>query len=159
MENSVQALLIAFAVLIFVVALTLSFTTLSQAKSTADVVLFYSDREKFQKYVKADPDEQYDGGRTVSTDTVLATLARSLKENFAVTIIEDSSVEVFDYAIDNRVDLERNIKTFIKNHIGSNNKYRETYQEVVLGGTVHEADGIKLEEDVGKKIYLIFKKI
>lgn len=159
MENSVEALLMAFAVLIFVIALTLSFTTLAQAKSTADVVLFYSDQENFQSYVKADGSEVYDGGRTVSIDTVLTTLSRCFKENFAVIITENTSKEIFDYAIEDKTILKEHINTFTKNHINSSNQYRETYIEVTLNGTVYEADGIRLEEDVGKKIYIIYKKI
>ncbi len=159
MENGVEALLMAFAVLIFVIALTLSFTTLAQAKSTADTVLFLSDRENFQSYVKADTDEKYDGGRTVEADTVIATLSRCIKENYAVIITENSSKEVFDYAIENKDNLKEHINEFVKNHLDSTNKYRETYIEVTLNGNVYEADGIKLEEDVGKKIYILYKKI
>ena len=50
MENGVQALMLAFAVLIFVIALSVTFTTFAQAKHTADVVLKYSDREYFQMW-------------------------------------------------------------------------------------------------------------
>ena len=57
MENATDALLLAFAVFIFVVALSVSFSTLAQAKSTADVILFYSDRENFQTPLKDDKDD------------------------------------------------------------------------------------------------------
>ena len=159
MENGVEALLMAFAVLIFVIALTLSLTTLAQAKSTADTILFYSDRENFQSYVNPDADEQYDGGRTVPIDTVIATLSRCIKENYAVIIIDGAAKEEFDYAMEYKTELKNHINTFITNNINSTNQYRETYIEVTLNGKVYESEGIRLEEDVGKKIYIIYKKI
>ncbi len=160
MENSVEALLIAFAVIIFVVALTVSFTTIEHAKSTADVVLYFSDREKFQSYVKADPDESSDGGRTVKMETVLATLSRCIKENFAIEIKEGTEVKVFDYAIQNKDDLKAEIEQFINTHINNtDDEYRETYAEIIYTGKVYSEDGINLEEDVGKKIYIYYNKI
>lgn len=45
MENAVDALKIAFGVLVFVIALTVAFALLSQAKATSDIMLFASDKQ------------------------------------------------------------------------------------------------------------------
>lgn len=174
MENATDALLMAFAVLIFIIALSVSLTTLSQAKSTADIVLFYSDRENFQTHVKADSNNENDGGRDVGVDTVISTITRCAKEKFSVKIIEDSTTYIFEYDIQKKKDIEDTIEKFIREHTG--NKYRETYVEVVTGGKIYfveddEAeekefgkvvsgeDGTQLEQNVGKKIYITYEKI
>lgn len=162
MENATDALLMAFAVLIFVIALSVSFSTLAQAKSTADVVLFYSDRENFQTPLKDDTTNVQNGGRIVGVDAVIATISRCIKENFTVKIDEnkDGNYEyVFDYAISTKDEIQELISKFISDHIGSENKYRETYVEVTTSGMTYTAeDGTILEEDVGKKLYITYEK-
>lgn len=158
MENAADALLIAFAVLIFVIALTITFTTLGQAKSTADVVLFYSDRENFQTPLPGNPDDFEYGGREVGIDTVIATIARCAKEKFSVQIIDGSNEYKFEYDIQTEEDIKTEIDRFIKEHTGT--RYRETYVEVTTSGTTYFGeDGTQLEENVGKKIYITYNKI
>lgn len=159
MENATDALLIAFAVLVFIIALSVTLTTLSKAKSTADIVLFYSDRENFQTLLPSDPDNVKDGGRVVDVDTVIATIERCAKEKFSVKIIEStSSVYTFEYDIQNEKEIKEEIARFIKEHKGTS--YRETYVEVTTSGTTYVGeDGTQLEENVGKKIYITYKKV
>lgn len=157
MENATEALLMAFAVLIFIIALSVTLTTLSQAKSTADIVLFYSDRENFQTSLKDDPENVANGGRTVDVNTVIATIARCAKEKFSVKIIDGTEIYNFEYDIQTEEQIETEISDFIKNHDGQ--KYRETYVEVTTSGTTHIGeDGTQLEENVGKKIYITYEK-
>lgn len=158
MENATDALLIAFAVLIFIIALSVSLTTLAQAKTTADVVLFYSDRENFQTPLPNDSENFEDGGRTVGVDTVIATIARCAKEKFSVKIIEGNKEYKFEYDIQTEEEIKYEIEKFIKEHSGSS--YRETYVEVTTSGTTYVGeDGTELEKDTGKKIYITYKKV
>lgn len=158
MENTSEALLMAFAVFVFVMALTLTLTTLSHAKSTADIVLFYSDRENFQPEVQYDKEEYKDGGRTVDVDTVIATIIRCSKEKFSVKIIDGSSEVYFlDYDIQKEEEIKSTIQEFIEKHKGDS--YRETYVEVTTSGTTYIGeDGTQLEQNVGKKIYITYEK-
>lgn len=157
MENAAEALLMAFAILIFVVALSVSFTSLSQAKSTADVVLFYSDRENFQTLLKDDQENVSNGGRTVTVDTVIATIERCAKEKFSVKIIDDNVTYNFEYDTQTAEEIRNTINNFIKDHKGET--YRETYVEVTTSGTTYKGeDGTQLEENVGKKIYITYEK-
>lgn len=158
MENTSEALLMAFAVIIFVMALTLTLTTLSHAKSTADIVLFYSDRENFQPEVQYDKEEYKDGGRTVDVDTVIATIIRCSKEKFSVKIIDGpSEVYFLDYDIQKEEEIKSTIQEFIEKHKGDS--YRETYVEVTTSGTTYIGeDGTQLEQNVGKKIYITYEK-
>lgn len=167
MENATNALLMAFAVLIFIIALSVTLTTLSQAKSTADIVLFYSDRENFQTPMQYDALNYEDGGRTVGADTVIATIARCAKEKFSVKIIEDEKTYIFEYDIQTETEIKTEIDRFIQEHTGTHTgtSYRETYVEVTTSGKTYfgvdetgTKDGTQLEEDVGKKIYIIYTK-
>ena len=158
MENATDALLMAFAVLIFIIALSVSLTTLAQAKSTADIVLFYSDRENFQTPLAADHANTSDGGRNVGVDTVIATIARCAKEKFSVKIIDGTDdVYIFEYDVQTETQIKTLVDEFIKNHKG--NSYRETYVEVTTSGTtISGEDGTQLEQNVGKKIYITYEK-
>lgn len=157
MENATDALLMAFAVLIFIIALSVTLTTLTQAKSAADIVLFYSDRENFQTPLKSDPHNISDGGRIVGVDTVIATIYRCAKEKFSVKIVEDSQIYNFEYDLQTEEQIKEEIQRFLETHNGE--KYRETYVEVTISGTTYIGeDGTQLEEDVGKKIYITYKK-
>lgn len=157
MDNATEALLIAFGVLVFIIALTVTLTTFSQAKETADVVLFFSDRENFQTHLRDDPMNVSEGGRTVTVDTVIATIYRCAKEKFSVKIIDDSETYNFEYDIQNQDEIKQEIQRFIENHEG--NSYRETYVEVTTSGTtITGEDGTQLEQDVGKKIYITYEK-
>lgn len=157
MENATNALLIAFAVLIFIIALSVTLTTLTQAKTTADIVLFYSDRENFQTPMKYDQQNYDDGGRSVDVDTVVSTIIRCAKEKFSVKIIDGDKVYNYEYDIQTEEEIKEEIQKFIENYKGQ--KYRETYVEATTSGKTYVGtDGTQLEEDVGKKIYITYTK-
>lgn len=149
MENVADALLMGFAILIFVIAISVSFSTLEHAKTTADLVLFYSDRDNFQTPLKIEDDSVKEGGRTVGIDTVISTLYRCSKEDFVISI-DDGSDADDKYSGNDMTEIER----FITNHKGV--KYKEEYAEITTGGTTH---GGTLEENVSKKMYIYYKII
>lgn len=53
MENAADALKIGFALLVFVVALSIVFTMISKVKATADAVLYYADDTNFRDHIDA----------------------------------------------------------------------------------------------------------
>jgi uncharacterized protein YerC len=160
MENGADVLLMAFAVLIFIIALSVTLTTLAQAKSTADIVLFYSDRENFQAPLAPDHVNTSDGGRNVGVDTVIATIVRCAKEKFSVKIIDGKNKEdvyIFEYDVQTEAQIKTLVDKFIQKHKG--NTYRETYVEVTTSGTtISDEYGTQLEQNVGKKIYITYEK-
>ena len=81
MENAVDALKMAFAVMVFVTAVTLIFVFSSQAKSTADYVFYYNDKTNFYDYADSKGDN-----RNVTVSHVISTLHRYYKESLAVTV-------------------------------------------------------------------------
>lgn len=99
MENAVEALKTAAAVLVFVIAITVSFTMFSKAKTTADSIITMQDK---QEYLEADElvGEQYEsstksitgmnanGDRIVNLEDIVSAIYRYNLEKYGVTIIE-----------------------------------------------------------------------
>ncbi len=81
MENAVEALKMAFAVLFFVGALTISMFTFSQARATSEAVLYSKDNSNFEDYIDS---EDASKERTVGLDSVILTLYRYYKEDYTV---------------------------------------------------------------------------
>ena len=80
MENAADALKMAAAVLIFVVALSISSTAFGEARATATTILEYRDREYDYTYVDGSESTQ----RTVGLETIVPTIYRSYKENYKI---------------------------------------------------------------------------
>ena len=51
MENAVDALKIAFSVLVFVIALALAVSVVGQARATSDIILSLNDRTNYYDHV------------------------------------------------------------------------------------------------------------
>ena len=81
MENAVDALKMAFAVIVFVMALSISIYMFSEARETADLVLHSSDVTEFMDYEEA---VSGDENRIVGLETIVPTLYKYYKENYAV---------------------------------------------------------------------------
>lgn len=97
MENAVEALKIAFAVIMFVIALTLSISSFSQANMSVQTITTLRDRESNYTYVV--PTEDF--SRTVGIETVVSSMYRAYKENIEIYFF-DANGEPFGlyYATD-----------------------------------------------------------
>ncbi len=87
MENAVDALKMAFAAFVFVIAIVLAFTAFSQAREVADIVLYTSDRTNYDEQIEGNADGDL---RTVGIETVISSVKRYRIEN------EDYSVVIKD---------------------------------------------------------------
>ena len=111
MENAAQALKTAAAVLIFVIAITVSFTMFSKAKATADAIITSKDKQEYLEAAELDNGILYTsseaiskagdtetqsaisgmttkGDRIVGIDDVISTIYRYYLEKYGVTIIK-----------------------------------------------------------------------
>ena len=80
MENAVEALKIAGAVLLFILALSLSISSLSQANSAVSDITTMYDREFMYNYMK--PSKGLT--RTVGGDTIVPTMYEAYEENIKI---------------------------------------------------------------------------
>lgn len=129
MEDAVEALKIGFAVLVFVIALSVAFSSLTQAKQVSDTVLemtssTYLDEYEFANTAPGD-------GRVVGIETVIPTLYRYSKEKYSVDIVENNKLkEKFD------IDTERKVYSNSKDvNADIKNLYRDSGGISWLGNT------------------------
>lgn len=82
MENAVDAIIMAFAVIVFVMALSVSMSTLTQVKATSDVMLYTEDETNYYTYQGATGKAAEN--RIVGLETIVPTLYKYYKENYTV---------------------------------------------------------------------------
>ena len=82
MENASEALMMAFGVLVFVLALTVAINSFSEAKSTSDIVLFTADETSYMEYEGVTGKASQN--RIVGLETIIPTLYKYYKENYTV---------------------------------------------------------------------------
>lgn len=175
MENAADALKIAFAVFVFVIAITLTFLTISQAKSTADVVLYHSDETNFYEYSYSKGNSEKN--RKVSVSEVIPTLYRYYKESIGITInLKNGESYTFDLnnseyivqepgniksKLTSEADREENLGKFIDKillKLPVRTEFREEFVEIPISGIYeYGSDGTELViSSGGKKVYITY---
>lgn len=153
MDDVVQALIIAFSVIVFVLALSISMHMFSQVTTTAEDLALYSDSTRFYDNIQLDPEEVGESytERLVSTETIIPTLYRYYKENFCVKIYDANSelIQIFDVNLENLVNKAAADKTALTEPTDKNDlKYIEKMKNYALG---------KIYNDKTKRNYYLFE--
>lgn len=86
MENAAEALKLAAAVLIFVVALSISINAFGEARKTSQIILDNRDREYDYTYVEENGTTQ----RIVGAETIIPSIYKAYKENYKI-VFENKS--------------------------------------------------------------------
>lgn len=139
MDNAVDALKIAFAMLAFVIAITVSISAFDQAKATSDEVFYMADKTNFYEYTS---DDKIPDGRIVSIETIIPTLYRYYKENFNVIILDKEGKEVCTF------NLEKEIQDYSKNYknapwLGNANEDTKLRVDVEVSGEHKVINGVE----------------
>ena len=150
MENAADALKIAFACFVFVIALSIVFSLMTKVKHTADTVLYYSDKTNYWETTTGDLSE----GRIVGEETVIAALYNTGKDQTNITI-QKGTTTIYPSSTG------KSIQNIIKDELSDKAMYKERIVEITTEGIYRIADdGTKLTETPGKtKVYIIFQKI
>ena len=170
MENAADALKIAFAIFVFVTAITITFSLISQAKSTADYILFYTDETNFYEHLSSSEDN-----RIVSVAEVISSLHRYCDESIGITIKIGNATYPFDlgnreYWNENKTiviggkeefDKEANLASFIEEKIlpiGYDKTFKEQFVEVPFSGIYQTGtdDTEIVLSSGGKKVYITY---
>ena len=86
MENAVEAFMLAFAVAVLIIALSVTLFMFSQARQTSDLMLHLTDPTEYYSYVESNGIEVDNlGNRIVGMETVIPTLYRYSKEDIKIT--------------------------------------------------------------------------
>lgn len=91
-ENASQALMMAFAIFVFVIALSLAMFLFSKVSTTSETLALYADSTRFYDNVAVVGREGIE--RYVNTETIIPTLYRYYKENFCVKIYDATEIYV-----------------------------------------------------------------
>ncbi len=101
MENAVEALKMAGAVLLFIIGLSVAILAFTISRQGIDAVLKYSDREALRikndsrfYYLKSDDTQRY-----VGTETIIPTIYRAYKENFKIVFEFDDTYYLYEKKI------------------------------------------------------------
>lgn len=166
MENAVEALKTAAAVLIFVIAITISFTMFSKAKASADAVLLSQDTQEYLESAElagtlytttesASNNEKNnatittDGYRLVEPDDVISTIYRYNLEKYGVTIINRDGTVIARF--DSNTESVMRQWYNIQDGVNSNNQkvtaedQKENYAKTIKTNTTVNLDGNKIE--------------
>lgn len=161
MENAVDALKIAFGMLVFVIALTLAFMVFSQATQTSTKMLFASDKTNYYTY----SDEPNQQGRIVGADVVISSLYRYYKESVVVRIVDkNGKTTEFNTETDgglSQKERKKRVNEWIKDPKNDlTGDFLETFDEVKKSGEyIVEDDGSELTVQSGQtSIYITYKK-
>ena len=102
MENATDALKMAFAVVVFVMALTIAVMMFSQLNQVSKLVVSSSDITKYYEYKIAKDEEQT---RIVGLETIIPTLYKYYKENYTVLFLNKNGAPLELYESQTNRDL------------------------------------------------------
>lgn len=96
MENAIDAIKIAFGLIVFAIAVALSVFVIGQARVASEVIFHLNDKSEFYDYATSSNIEHTEN-RIVGLETILPTIHRYAKEQFAVTIFDKSGNPIVRY--------------------------------------------------------------
>ena len=111
MENAVEALKMAGFMILFIIALSITMITLTQAKTTADSLVKNQDRQQSYQYIEVTGDLSKSLSRTVTLADIIPTLYRYAQEDYAVQFYTSSGNPLYVYEsgqIKNGVPVKKN---------------------------------------------------
>ena len=150
MENASQALIIAFSIIIFVIALTISISMFSMARATSDFVIFKSDKTNYYEYNRVNETSKRNA-RVVSMEAIVPTLYRYYKENYRVEFVGIDSHPLYvnskgqkTYALDLDEEMENN-----EPWQGSNRAIKENLDKIVENVLLYNYKDSTFVEELG----------
>lgn len=90
MENATKALELGFGVLIFVVALSLSISTFSNATRAITNIMTYEDRTQSYVYVTEANGVDSNNNRIVGVETIVPAMYKAYKENYKILFLDQN---------------------------------------------------------------------
>lgn len=147
MDNATDALKMAAAVLIFVLALSISINAFGEARRASQVILDYRDREYDYTYITSGTTQ-----RQVGLETIIPSIYKAYKENYKIIFdmknINDKNGlyskknENGNYDEINYIDLEKEV-------LGSDKQKEEFIKAIIYGKKNISAEYKKEFSDLG----------
>lgn len=163
MENAVEALKMAFAVMAFMLALSVSINSFNKAKEASDMVLYSKDETNYYEYY-----QDYDGvegkaaeNREVGLETIIPTLYKYYKENYTVVFREANYNEgefsnvkpLYVYTTKSNDITSNGTKLWGSNKKDSQGNTYNTYEKLMNDKYGININGYKYSSLTNKKIF------
>jgi hypothetical protein len=147
MENATQALQMAFSVLVFVVALSISIAMFGRANTALTNIINYNNNRTLYTYV-----ESSSANRTVGVETIVPAMYRAYKENYRIVFYnkDGTAYELYttkdslgnDNTV-NYIDLEEEVW-------GDAQKASLHLDEILGNGLYNDLSKLKFTEEIGE---------
>ena len=121
MENVSDALKMAFAIFVFIIALSMVFFLLTEVKTTADSILFDADKTNYFEWETG----SLENGRIVGIDTVISTLKNYTTQSTYVIVEDERGSTEYNFNTS-----KEEIESFINSNIRSTAQYLENIREI-----------------------------
>ena len=132
MENAVDAIKIAFGLLVFAIAIVLTFSVIGQVRATSDIIFTLNDKTQFYEYT-TEEDYNTNINRIVGLETILPTIHRYAKEQYAVTIFDTTGRAIVRYDLYTEgfmANWNEVLKRITLNDADAINRYREVEERL-----------------------------
>lgn len=151
MENAVDALKMAFAIFVFILAITVTFSVIAHAKSAGDTILKSSDRTNYYEQLSTNASSGY---RTVSKAEVVSTLYKYYIESIGVIIKINGNEYVFysgnesknesgtieKLNLTSETDKRTYLDKFVKEKLSGCSNFKEEFVEISRSGSYLRGD-------------------
>lgn len=171
MENATEALQMAFGVLVFVIALSISINAFGEARQSAQIILDARDREYDYSWVENNDNSTE---RIVSAETIIPSIYKAYKENYKIVFKKQNGdgLELYqklassnstDQKVVCSIDLEKDVvgsdeqkEKFIRAWVYSE-KYQNEVKDLAISGIFLDSasnfyekiKGMRFEESLG----------
>ena len=146
MENAADALQMAAAVLVFVLALSISINAFGEARQTAQTILDNRDREYDYEYIQGDTTE-----RIVKGETIIPSIYKAYKENYKIVFTKNNGegIKLYQkFVATNSTDKKPICYIDLENEVLGSDKQKEEFLQILLYGREPGQD-IKIFTDTG----------
>lgn len=132
MENAADALKMAAAVLIFVLALSISINAFGEVRQISQTILDYRDREYDYTYVEKNDTTE----RIVGAETIIPTIYRAYKENYKIVFDINGIESIYEKKNAQAPGGTEKINTIdLKKQVLGNEAQKEEFIQVILYGS------------------------
>lgn len=147
MDNAADFLKTSFAVLIFIIGVSVTFSMVSKVSTASRTVLKNSDRNTyFRPMTKAETAEN----RKVTNETIISMINRIEQESFCIKVVDNDKNLTWFFDIENskiedngtitEMTLDEIINEYMLNTINEQSTFNETFTEQVYEGVYKTAD-------------------
>lgn len=148
MENATEALQMAFGVLVFVIALSISINAFGEARRTSQVLLDYTDREYDYTYVEDNQTTK----RIVKAETIIPSIYKAYKENYKIVFKENETtgMELYKRLVATNSSNEESICSIDLEKIDvlGSDEQKERFIKILLYGYENDEE-VKIFKDAG----------